>query len=107
MTNFVLELGKQASSLGVSAVYGETRQLGDVEIVPVALSWSGFGGAREGEGAREAGGGGATAVPIGAYAHRDGEVRFEPNLIALLAVGIPFVCVTGRALSRVIRALKK
>ena len=30
-----------------------------------------------------------------------------PNLVSLLAVGIPFVWVAGRALSRVIRALTR
>ena len=37
----------------------------------------------------------------------DGYTRFEPNVIALLAVSVPFVWVAGRALARIIRALKK
>jgi hypothetical protein len=36
-----------------------------------------------------------------------GAARFEPNVISLLAVGIPFVWVAGKAVARIIRALKK
>jgi hypothetical protein len=46
-------------------------------------------------------------VPIGAYVRDADGVRFQPNIVSLLAVAIPFVWVTGRAWSRVIRALKK
>jgi hypothetical protein len=47
------------------------------------------------------------SLPIGAYVKSGGTARFEPNVIALLAVGVPFLIVAGRALARVIRALKK
>lgn len=46
-------------------------------------------------------------MPVGAYVRRGDDLRFEPNLVSLLAVAIPLVFVSGRALSRVIRALKK
>ena len=58
----------------------------------------------KGEGA--GGGGGGASVPVGAYVTRDGRTRFEPNTIALLAVGIPFVWVTGRAIGRILRGLR-
>ncbi len=107
MADFVLELGKQAAALGVSAAYGEQQDVDGVRIIPVAVSWHGFGGGSDADGAAGGGGGGGASVPIGAYIRKGDELRFEPNLVSLLAVGIPFVFVAGRALSRVIRALKK
>ena len=53
-----------------------------------------------------AGGGGYT-MPIGAYIGDTLGVRFQANPVALLAVGIPFAYVTGKALTSVIKALKK
>lgn len=106
MPNIALELGKQSASLGVNSAYGEQRDVGGVQVIPVALSWTGFGGGSD-EAGNGGGGGGGWAVPVGAYIRRGGEVRFEPNIVSLLAVAIPFVWVAGRALSRVVRALKK
>ncbi|MGV1035097.1 MAG: hypothetical protein ACOYBP_07795 [Microbacteriaceae bacterium] len=99
---------KVPAALGTKAAYGEQVDLDGTKLIPVAYSAFGFGGG-EGTGAEEGvgGGGGGASIPIGAYISRGGDVRFEPNLIALLAVGIPFVCVAGRALARVIRALKR
>ncbi|APZ34366.1 hypothetical protein BOH66_09000 [Microbacterium aurum] len=106
MPNLALELGKQAASLGVSSVYGEQQDVDGIRLVPVALSWSGFG-AGEDEDRGSGGGGGGFAVPLGAYIRKGDDLRFEPNLVSLVAVAIPFVWVAGRALSRVIRALKR
>ena len=107
MPNLALELGKQTASLGVTSVYGEQQDVDGVRIIPVAVSWHGFGaGADETEGASGGGGGGFSA-PVGAYVRQGDGIRFEPNLISLIAVGIPFVWVAGRALSRIIRALKR
>ncbi|QIG40510.1 hypothetical protein G5T42_14360 [Microbacterium sp. 4R-513] len=106
MPNIALELGKQSASLGINAAYGEQRDVGGVQVIPVSLSWTGFGGGSDDAG-NGGGGGGGWAVPVGAYIRRGGEVRFEPNIVSLLTVAIPFVWVAGRALSRVIRALKK
>lgn len=105
MPNLALELGKQTASLGVTSVYGEQQDLDGVRIVPVALSWHGFGAGESPEGT--GGGGGGVAIPVGAYIRRGDGVHFEPNLVSLVAVGIPFVWVAGRALSRIIRALKR
>ena len=106
MPNLALELGKQTASLGVTSVYGEQQDVDGVRLVPVALTWSGFGAGEDPTGG-SGGGGGGVAIPVGAYIRTGDGVRFEPNLVSLLAVAIPFVWVAGRALSRVIRALKR
>lgn len=106
MPNLALELGKQAASFGVTSVYGEQQDVDGIRLVPVALSWSGFGAGEDGAG-NAGGGGGGYAVPLGAYIRKGDDLRFEPNLVSLLAVAIPFVWVAGRALSRVVRALKR
>ncbi len=105
MPNLALELGKQAASLGVNSVYGQQQDVGGVTLVPVALAWSGFGAGEGEEG--NGGGGGGFAVPMGAYIRKGDDLRFEPNLVSLAAVAIPLVWVTGRALSRIVRALKR
>lgn len=105
MPNLALELGKQSATFGVKSAYGEPIDIDGVTVTPVALTWAGFG-AGNAEGS-EGGGGGGVAIPLGVYVRREEGLRFEPNIVSLLAVGIPFVCVAGRALARVIRALKK
>jgi len=109
MTNLALKLAENAGSIGVRSAYGDPVQIEGVTIVPVALVQYGFGGGGEGDEADGAagGGGGGMAIPIGAYVKSGGAARFEPNVISLLAVGIPFVWVAGKAIARIIRALKK
>ena len=106
MPNLALELGKQTASIGVTSVYGEQQDVDGVRLIPVALTWSGFGAGEE-TGGGSGGGGGGVAIPLGAYIRKGDDLRFEPNLISLLTVGIPFVWVAGRVLSRLIRALKR
>jgi hypothetical protein len=106
MPNIALELGKQSASLGVHSAYGEQQDVDGVRIIPVAFTWSGFGGGSD-EAGNGGGGGGGYAVPLGAYIRKGDDLRFEPNVVAFLAVAIPFVWVCGRTLTRVIRALKK
>ncbi|WP_314647290.1 hypothetical protein [uncultured Microbacterium sp.] len=106
MPNIAVELGQQVVSLGVKSAYGEPQDVDGVSITPVALTYAGFGGASGGDGA-EGGGGGGVSIPVGVYVRREEGLRFEPNIVTLLAVGVPFVWVAGRALSRIIRALKK
>lgn len=106
MPNIAIELAKQSAALGVTSVYGEQQDVDGVRLIPVALTWTGFGGGAD-ESGNGGGGGGGYAIPVGAYIRRGDDLRFEPNLVSLLAVAIPFVWVAGRALSRVIRALKK
>lgn len=114
MANITKQIADTVSSVGVHAAYGDPVDLDGTSIVPVAIASYGFGageaggedeGSAHGEGA--GGGGGGFACPVGAYVTRDGYTRFEPNTIALLAVGIPFVWVAGRAIARVVRALKR
>ena len=111
MTNLTEKLSENARSIGVTSAYGDPVEVEGVSIVPVALVWYGFG-AGEGTsdsdgGTGSGGGGGGASLPIGAYVKTGGTVRFDPNIISLLMVGIPFVWVTGRALARIIRALKR
>ncbi|MGB3374183.1 MAG: hypothetical protein WBA87_03475 [Microbacterium sp.] len=106
MPNIALELGKQVASFGVKSAYGEPQDIDGVSITPVALTWAGFGGGSDADDSG-AGGGGGVSIPLGVYVRREEGLRFEPNFVALLAVAVPFVWVVGRALSRIIRALKK
>lgn len=99
MPNIALE---QGTPFGVKSAYGEAREVDGVSITPVALTISGFSGGSADERA-----GGGVSIPLGVYVRREEGLRFEPNIVSLLAVAIPFVCVTGRALTRIIRALKK
>lgn len=112
MPNLTKQLADTVSSVGVYAAYGDPVEIGDATIIPVACAWYGFGAGEATDDAAQGdsgsgGGGGGAALPVGAYVARNGVTRFEPNTIALLAVGIPFVCVAGRALARVVRALKR
>lgn len=106
MPNLAVELGKLSTKFGVNAAYGEQQDVDGVTMIPVAASWTGFGAGSD-EKDNGGGGGGSVSVPLGAYVRRSDGLRFEPNIIALLAVGIPFVCVVGSALRKIIRALKK
>ena len=108
MTNLALKLAENARSVGVKSVYGEPVEIDGVTLVPVAIVKYGFAAGGD-EDAVDGGGGVGVGVsmPIGAYISSGGSVRFEPNVIALLTVGIPFVWVAGKALARIIRALKR
>ncbi|MBC9954606.1 hypothetical protein ICM05_08105 [Leucobacter sp. cx-42] len=113
MTNLTKQLADAVTKNGVSAAYGDPIDVDGTTIIPVACVSYGFGAAEgdagdtDAKGEGSGGGGGGSSIPVGAYVTRDGYTRFEPNIIALLAVGVPFVWVAGRALARVIRALKK
>jgi uncharacterized spore protein YtfJ len=110
MASITQQIADTVSSVGVHAAYGEPVELDGTTIVPVAAASYGFGageGAADTQSEGSGAGGGGFAWPVGAYVSRDGYTRFEPNTIALLLVGIPFVCVAGRAIARVVRALKK
>jgi uncharacterized spore protein YtfJ len=112
MANLLEKVVEPLSSLGVKVSYGEAVTVGGTELIPVALVWLGFGagsGSEAGDDGSEGsgGGGGGVSVPIGAYVGGGARPSFEPNLIALLALAVPLTWVTGKALSRIIRALKK
>ena len=111
MTNLALKLAENARSIGVSSAYGDPVQIEGVTVVPVALVQYGFGaGGQDADSGADGfggGGGGGVSIPIGAYVKHGTSVRFDPNIIALLTVGIPFVFVAGRALTRIIRVIKR
>lgn len=114
MPNITKQIADTVTQTGVTTAYGEVVEVDGTAILPVAVGSYIFGAGEGGAGAEEAlsgegsgGGGGGMSLPIGAYVTRDGHTKFEPNLIALLTVGVPFVWVAGRALARVIRALKR
>lgn len=127
MTNITKQLADTVTNTGVRTAYGDPVELNGDTLIPVSVGVFGFGGGEgsgtlaEGpeaaledgdaeqafSGGGSGGGGGGISLPIGAYVTREDRTRFEPNVIALLTVGTPFVWVAGRALARVIRALKK
>jgi len=111
MVNIVEKVADSVSSLGVKRSYGDPVTIDGVELVPVSIVWFGFGAGSDdsgesGDGAGGGGGGGAS-LPIGAYVAGPDGPRFEPNLVALLVALVPLTWVAGKALSRIIRALKK
>ncbi|TFB57118.1 hypothetical protein E3T34_11855 [Cryobacterium sp. TMT1-62] len=110
MTSLPEKLADISRTAGVRSAYGDPVQVDGVTLIPVALVYYGFGGG-EGDsaatGSGSGGGGGGASLPIGAYVKSGTTVRFEPNVISLLAVGIPFLWVAGKAISRVVRALKR
>lgn len=111
MASITKQIADTVTSVGVHAAYGDPVDLDGTTIVPVAIVSYGFGAGEGGESEdgelTTGGGGGGFACPTGAYVTRDGYTRFEPNTIALLTVGIPFVWVAGRSIARLIRALKR
>lgn len=113
MAQLTQQLADTVTQVGVRSAYGDPVEVDGATIIPVACTSYGFGSGEGGGGLEDAqgegsgGGGGGMSVPVGAYITRDGSTRFEPNIIALLAVGVPFVWVAGRALARIVKALKK
>lgn len=111
MANITSRLAEIFSNIGIQSTYGPPVEVGGATIIPVAVASFGFG-AGEGIPNRvenvkgSGGGGGGVSVPLGAYITRNDITRFEPNTIALAAVGIPLAWVTGRALARIVKALK-
>ncbi|MEY2850082.1 MAG: hypothetical protein RI885_2749 [Actinomycetota bacterium] len=110
MANFVEKLAELVSSRGISTVYGDPVTVDGVELVPVAISYFGFGGASSDSPDDEAGsggGGGGASIPVGAYIGGPDGLRFQPNIISLIAIATPAIWVTGKSLALIIRALKK
>lgn len=112
MTNLAVRLAKSVSKLGVKTSYGDPVELNGITIIPVALVQFGFGagseaGREDSDDVAGGGGGGGFSIPVGAYIRDIHGLRFEPNVITLLAVGVPFLWVAGRAGARLIKALKR
>src|SRR3954467_9879944 len=115
MPQLVVRLAEMLTSFGAKAAYGDPIEVDGKRIMPVAFLWYGFGGGSdEGEDAAAGGGGGGgtlpagaggggggATIPVGAYVTTGNTVRFQPNLVALLAVSIPLTFVAGRAFARV------
>ncbi|MGO2111537.1 MAG: hypothetical protein ACTH31_07985 [Pseudoclavibacter sp.] len=130
------QLIRKLDRLGVPLAYGDKVELGNAEVIPVAISGFGFGGgegegdfsdgklklsgasesaadAADGDDAAHRGGngagvgGGGFSVPIGAYVSDEFGTRFQPNIIALLIAVLPLAVVAGCTLPRLVKALKK
>lgn len=104
-----LELAKTLINTGVKTTYGDPIKLDDTTVIPVSCQTFGFGSGEgnDGDGGGSGSGGGGTSIPFGVYVKKGDEFRFEVNPITFIAVAVPFVIVAGRALARIIRALKR
>ncbi|RRJ86059.1 hypothetical protein EG850_10050 [Gulosibacter macacae] len=92
--------------LGVKLAYGERIELGNEQVVPVAM-WAGGGGQGVDDHNQSGSGFGGVSVPVGVYVSDAYGVRFRPNLIALVCAVTPLVWVTSRAVIRLIKTLKR
>lgn len=106
MAYLVEKLAESFKDFGVTRNYGTPVTVSGVEIVSVSLLWLGYGAGND-QDENGGGGGGGASIPIGAYIYGADGVRFRPNIIALMAISIPLACIAGRALPRIIKALKK
>lgn len=110
MTSLPVRLADTLKQFGAQVAYGEEREIEGTTFVPVALVAYGFGGGGAGGGDDDnggGGGGGGYVIPVGAYVGDSLGVRFQANPVALAAVAIPLVWASGKALARVVKALKK
>lgn len=110
--SIIEKLSEQVPGWGVKLSYGEKTSVDGQEFVPVAIAGFGFG-AGEGDANSAAGiegsggGGGGWSVPVGAYVAGPDGPKFQPNLVALIAVALPVICTVGWALPKIIKAAKK
>jgi hypothetical protein len=105
MSSLPVRIADTLKQFGVQVAYGDEREVEGTTLVPVALVTFGFGGGGADEDG--GGGGGGSVIPVGAYVGDSLGVRFQPNPVALAAVAIPLVWVSGKALARIVKALKK
>lgn len=103
--NIAQTLAETVKARGAQLAYGEPIVAGGMTVIPVAFVAYGFGGGGSDENLA-GGGGGGTSIPLGVYRIADGDVRFIPNIVALVAVGAPIVIAAGMGLSRIFRALR-
>jgi uncharacterized spore protein YtfJ len=106
MTSLPVRIADTLKQFGAQVAYGDEREIEGTTFVPVALVGYGFGGGGDAD-EDGAGGGGAWAIPVGAYVGDSLGVRFQANPVALVAVAVPLVWVSGKALARVVKALKR
>lgn len=112
MAQLVLDLADKVSALlSVKRVYADPVVIDETTVIPVSVSYAGFGAGEGGDAAGGhggGGGGGGVALPVGAYIARKGEpVHFEPNLVAVLAVSTALIAVSGRLIVRLVRAARR
>lgn len=105
MSSLPVRIADTLKQFGAQVAYGDEREIEGTTFVPVALVGYGFGGGGDAE-ENGGGGGGAWAIPVGAYVGDSLGVRFQPNPVALAAVAVPLVWVSGKAIARVLKALK-
>jgi len=101
------ELAAGVPHRGINLAVGDARTLNGIELVPVAFVTYGFGALDESARLGSGGGGGGVAIPLGAYAVKDGALQFRSNTIALLSLLIPIIGVLGLSISMIIKALKR
>jgi uncharacterized spore protein YtfJ len=106
MSSLPVRLADTLKQFGAQVAYGEEREIEGTTFVPVALVAFGFGGGGD-QDDNGGGGGGGYVIPVGAYVGDSLGVRFQPNPVALAAVAIPLVWASGKALARIVKALKK
>jgi hypothetical protein len=92
---------------GITLAVGDLRTIDGIELLPVAFVSYGFGALDESARYGSGGGAGGVAIPLGAYAVKDGVLQFRPNTIALLSLLIPIIGVLGLSISMIIKALKR
>lgn len=103
--NIAQTLAETVKARGAQLAYGDPIVADGMTVIPVAFVAYGFGGGGSDD-SMAGGGGGGTSIPLGVYRVADGDVRFIPNLIALVAVGAPIVIAAGVGLSRIVKALR-
>lgn len=107
MTSLPVRLADTLKQFGAQVAYGQEREIEGTTFVPVALVAYGFGGGGGDDEDTGGGGGGGYVIPVGAYVGDSLGVRFQANPVALAAVAIPLVWASGKALARIVKALKK
>ncbi|WP_375406700.1 hypothetical protein [uncultured Amnibacterium sp.] len=107
MSSLPVRLADTLKQFGAQVAYGQEREIEGTTFVPVALVAYGFGGGGGDDDDTGGGGGGGYVIPVGAYVGDSLGVRFQANPVALAAVAIPLVWASGKALARIVKALKK
>lgn len=100
------KLAEGVSQRGITLAYGDTQLVGGVELVPVAFVTYGFGGIQDSEQYGDGGGGGGVSIPLGAYVGGADGVRFQPNPLTALAIGVIAIGALGMAVSMVVKAAR-